>query len=178
MPIYEFEGHRPKIGANTFVHPTASIIGNVTIGERCFIGPGASLRGDNAQIIVGDGTNIQDNCILHGNNCILGPNCHLGHGAIVHGATLGEGILVGINAIVLDRAVIGDGCIIGAGAVVAPRAEVPPGKLLMGVPAAIVEDVSPERAEGRRRGTLGYQELAQRYLRAFKEIPLEEIRTK
>lgn len=144
MPLYEFGGRRPQIGAGSYVHPAA-----VLIGGRCFTGPNASLRGDTGTVTAGDGSNVQDNCVLHGRHCILGPNSHLGHGAEVHGVTLGDHVLVGINAIVLDRAVI------GAGAVVAPRAAVPARKLLMGVPAAIVSDVSPEREEDAWEDTRG-----------------------
>ena len=99
------------------MHKEATIIGNVIIGKNVYIGPGASLRGDWGQIIVKDGCNIQDNCIVHifqSKDVILQKNAHIGHGAIIHGANIGENSLIGMNAVIMDDANIGDECIIGA----------------------------------------------------------------
>lgn len=175
MPIYEFEGKRPRIAATAYLHPEAVVIGDVEIGADCFIGPGVVLRADFGSIRVGAGTNIQDNCVVHGNETVIGPNGHIGHNAIIHGATLGEHVLVGMGAIILDEAQIGDGCIIGAGAVVAPRAVVPARKLVMGVPAAIVSDVSPEREAGTWAGTRNYQTLPRRYRASLRPLSWEEV---
>jgi len=176
MPIYEFEGKIPKIGSESYVHPTAVIIGDVIIGDKCWIGPNVSLRADsNNKIRVADGSNIQDNVVIHGNTT-LGPFSHIGHSATLHGATLGEHVLVAINAVVLDGANIGDWCTIAAGAVVAPRAVVPPRKMIMGVPGAIVGDVPPLR-EGQFDETTGYLALVQRYKDGLREIPLEQAQS-
>ena len=172
MPIYEFEGKRPKIGGTSYVHPTAVIIGDVVIGERCWIGPNTTLRGDLNAISVGDGSNIQDNCVVHGNT-VLGDFSHIGHSVTLHGATLGEHVLVAINAVVLDGARIGDWATIAAGVVVAPRAVVPPRKMVMGVPAAIVGDVPPQR-EGGFDETTGYIGLVSRYKEGLRELTAEE----
>lgn len=173
MPIYEFEGKRPRIGASSYVHPTAVVIGDVVIGERCWIGPNVTLRADTNRIRVGDGSNIQDNCVVHGNTT-LGPFSHIGHSATLHGATLGEHVLVAINATVLDGARIGDWCTIAAGAVVAPRAQIPARKMVMGVPGAIVGD-APVTREDQFDETTGYLALVPRYRENLREISFEEV---
>ena len=175
MPIYEFEGKLPKIGTNSYVHPTAVIIGDVVIGERCWIGPNVTIRADLNKIRVADGSNIQDNCVIHGNTT-LGPFSHIGHSATLHGATLGEHVLVAINATVLDGAEIGDWCTIAAGAVVAPRAVVPPRKMVMGVPGAIVGNAPPDR-ELQFDENAGYLALVARYKDGLREVGLEEAQS-
>ena len=140
MPIYELNGKRPTIAGSSYVHPTAVIIGNVTIGEDCWIGPNATIRGDEHAIRIGDGSDVQDNCVIHGETA-LGPRCRMGHGAIVHGAALGEGVLVAMNAVVLDGVRLGAGVVVAAGSVVAPKAEVAERKVVMGVPGAVVGDL-------------------------------------
>ncbi len=172
MPVYEFEGKRPRIGSGSYVHPTAVIIGDVIIGDRCWIGPNVTLRADANKIRIADGSNIQDNCVIHGSS-VLGPFSHIGHAATIHGATLGEHVLVAINATVLDGAHIGDWCTVAAGAVVAPRAVMPPRKMVMGVPAAIVGD-APSAREAQFDETSGYLALVGRYKKGLREVTLEE----
>lgn len=178
MPFYEFEGKKPVIGSGSFIHPEAVVIGDVTIGEGCYIAPGAVLRGDWGSISVGKGCNIQDNCILHAGpdgKTILDDECHIGHGSIIHEATLGHHVLVGMGAIVQDRAHIGDGCVIGAGCVVLSDSQVPPKKLVVGVPGKVVSEVSEELKKLTWFGTRHYQALPGRYQKTFREIPLEEM---
>ncbi len=177
MPIYEFEGVRPRISRGAYVHPTAVIIGDVTIADRCWIGPNATLRADQGKIEVGFGTAVQDNCVLHGDNCILGAYSNLGHGAVVHGARVGEHVLIANRAIVLDGAIIGDWSVVAAGAVVAPRAIVPDGKMVMGVPAAVVSDTAPERRErfGSEDPDAGYRGMTTRYRDSLREVPLDQV---
>ena len=175
MPIYEYEGKRPRIGSTSYVHPTAVIIGAVTIGEGCWIGPNTTMRADEGTISMGDFSNIQDNCVVHGRNTILGRYSHLGHSCTLHGVILGEHVLVAINSVVLDGVEVGDWCTIAAGAVVAPGAKIPPRKMLMGVPAAIVGDVPP----GRERDfdwthSTGYLAAPKKYREGLKKISLEE----
>lgn len=177
MPIYEFGGGRPLIDPTSFIHPQAVIIGHVVIGPDCFIGPCAYLRGDWIAITVGEGSNIQDGCTIHGfpgTEVVLGPGSHLGHGCIVHGARLEENVLVGMNAVIQDGALIGAGSIIGSGCVVPAGFVVPKAKLVVGVPARIVGDVSPEQAAQKRKGTRWYQQLAARNLFDLREVPLSE----
>ena len=140
MPIYELDGKRPIIARSAYIHPTAVIIGDVTIGENCWIGPNATIRGDDHSIRIEDGSDVQDNCVIHGET-VLGPKCRMGHGAVVHGSVLGEGVLVAMNAVVLDGVRLGDGVVVAAGSVVAPKAEVAARKVVMGVPGAVVGDL-------------------------------------
>ena len=176
MPIYEFEGKRPKIGATSWVHPTAVIIGDVTIGERCWIGPNAILRGDMVKIRIGNGTNLQDNVVVHGNTT-LGDFCTVGHAAVIHGCTIGDHVLVAMNAVVLDGVKVGEWCTIAAGSVVAPRAEVPPYKMVMGVPGSVVGDIPRDRPERFNPETQeGYLTFPYRYPAGMVELTLEQVR--
>jgi len=169
VAIYEFEGMRPKIGATTYIHPSAEIIGDVTIGENCFIAPFASLRGDLGAITVGDGSDIQECCILHG-EVAIGKNNHLTHHAIVHVASTGDNVMLGMGAIIMDEAEVGEGCIVGAGALVLPGTKIPPGKTVIGSPARIIGDVS-ERAKAAYEEGLGhYHTFPTRYPKGLKQI--------
>src|SRR4051812_27065441 len=118
MPnIFEFNGYKPVIHESAFIHPNATVTGNVIIGKDVYIGPGAALRGDWGEIIIADGCNVQENCTLHmfpGQSVILEQSAHIGHGAVIHGAHIGANVLVGMNAVVMDRVVIGANSIIGA----------------------------------------------------------------
>lgn len=179
MPLYEFEGRRPTIGAGSFVHPDAVLIGNVQVGAGCYIGAGAVLRADWEDIVVGDGSNVQDRAVIHirgamaGNPSvptILGPNSHVSHAAVLHACTLHEHALVGIGAIVQDRCVLGVDCIVGAGAVLLEGTEVPARKIVVGVPGKVIGDVRDEMRAFWLEGTRMYQELATRSLAGLRRI--------
>ena len=173
MSIYEFEGKRPKIGETSFVHPAAVLIGGVTIGENCYIGPGAVLRGDFGYVEVGDGSNIQENCVIHTypeQTARLGQDSHIGHGAIVHGSKIKENVLVGMGAILHEGVEIGDNCIIGSGCVITANQIIPAGKLVLGVPGKIVGDVPPEMNQAKVFGTKLYQTLPRRYKATLKMV--------
>lgn len=177
MPVYRLGDKKPRIHPTTFVHPLASVIGDVVLGPGCYVGPGASLRGDWVSIRVGAGANIQDSCAVHGFpgvEVVLEEDSHLGHGCIIHGAGVGRDVLVGMNAVVQDEVVLGEGCIVGAGCVVAHGTVVPPRKLVVGVPGKVVEDVSPEMRDRKREGTRWYQDLARECLSGFGELSREE----
>ncbi len=179
MACYAFVGDRPSIHPTAFVHPTASIIGRVELGAGCFVGPFASIRADWLTIRVGAGSNVQDNCLIHGfpeDEVVLGEDSHLGHGCLIHGARLGRNVLVGMNAVVQDRVVVGDDVVIGSGCVVPMDMEIPPGKLVVGVPGRIVADVRPELAQMKRQGTRWYQQLAQAMREGLAPVDLEECR--
>lgn len=169
MSIYEFEGLRPKIPASSYVHPAAVVIGDVTIGENCFIAPFASLRGDLGAITVGDGSNIQEGCVLHGVT-VVGKNNHLTHHSIVHVATTGDNVMLGMGAIIMDYAEIGEGCIVGAGSLVLPGAKIPPGKTVVGLPGRVVGDVSERAKEDYKSGLGHYQSFPGRYPKGLKQI--------
>src|SRR5512147_762576 len=115
--IYEFQGVVPVVHASAFVHPNATVTGNVIIGRDVYVGPGAALRGDWGAIEIADGCNVQENCTIHmfpGVTVVLEPGAHIGHGAVIHGARIGANALVGMNAVVMDGAVVGAGSIVGA----------------------------------------------------------------
>lgn len=162
MGYYSFEGRIPRVAEGAFVHPEATLIGEVEIGEGCYIGAGARLRGDWGRIVVGPGTNIQENCVIHvkpEQTVVIGPACHIAHGAILHGPVLGYHVVVGMGAIIMDEAVLGDECCIAAGALVPARMHVPPGMLVMGSPGKVVGAVSKELRRHLLWGTALYQAL-------------------
>ena len=171
--MYEFEGKRPKIGETSFVHPAAVLIGGVTIGENCYVGPGAVLRGDFGYVEVDNGSNIQENCVIHTypeQTARLGRDSHIGHGAIVHGSQIRENVLVGMGAILHEGVEIGANCIIGSGCVITAHQLIPAGKLVIGVPGRIVGEVSPEMNQAKVAGTELYQTLPRRYKATLKLI--------
>jgi carbonic anhydrase/acetyltransferase-like protein (isoleucine patch superfamily) len=177
MPLYIFEGRKPKVGRTSYVHPTAVVIGKVTIGEQCFVGAGAVLRGDWGEIAVGDGSNIQENAVLHAGPesvTVLSLNSHIGHGAILHGCFLEEHVLVGMGAIINDGARIGTGSILGSGALVAPRTEIPPKSLAVGVPARVVREITQMQEDYAWAGTRLYQTLPERYDGSLEEVSLHD----
>ena len=150
-----------------WIAPNATVVGDVTLQEDVSIWYGAVLRGDSGAITVGRGTNIQDNCVLH-EKTTIGDGCTVGHGAIVHGCTIGNRCMVGMGAMVLTGAVIGDGCLIGAGALVTGKMNAPAGSVLLGSPAKIVKQITPEQMEEIRLDGENYIRLAQ--AQAIKEV--------
>jgi phenylacetic acid degradation protein len=177
MPLYSFEGRRPRIGKTSFVHEEAVIIGKVTIGEGCYVAAGAVLRGDWGEIEVGDGSNIQENVVIHARPesvTRLAADSHVGHGAILHGCTLEKHVLVGMGAILNDDVSVGENVVIGSGALIPPRQQIPPGVLVVGVPAKIVKELTPEMMEYALWGTRLYQTLPGRYHATLEKISLEE----
>ena len=147
-----------------YIAPNATVVGDVKLGENVNIWYGAVLRGDSGAICVGEGTNIQDNCVLH-ENTTVGKYCTVGHGAIVHGCTIGDECTIGMGAIVLTGAVVEDRCIIGAGAVVTGKTHAPAGSLLLGSPAKVVRELTPEQIAQLRQDAEHYIELAEKYLK-------------
>ena len=143
----------------TYIAPNATIVGDVTLGDRVGIWYGAVLRGDDGAIVIGDGSNVQDNCVIH-KQTTIGKNCTVGHGAIVHGCTIGDNTVVGMGAIVLTGAVIGENCVIGAGAVVTGKMNAPAGSVLLGSPAKVVKEVSEAQKQSNLHSAEHYLELA------------------
>jgi carbonic anhydrase/acetyltransferase-like protein (isoleucine patch superfamily) len=177
--IYEFNGYVPVVDISSFVHPQATVTGNVIIGANVYIGPGAAIRGDWGQIIIEDGCNVQENCTIHmfpGTTVYLRKNAHIGHGAIIHGADIGENCLIGMNAVVMDNVLLGAECIVGALCFVPAEMKVEPRKVLVGNPAKIIKDVSDEMIEWKTEGTKIYQQLPKDCFAGLKEVePLREI---
>ena len=162
--IYEFDGFIPVVDESAFVHPNASVTGNVIIGRDVYVGPGAAIRGDWGAIVIEDGCNVQENCTIHmfpGVTVVLEAAAHIGHGAIVHGARIGSNALIGMNAVIMDNATVGAGCIVGALCFVPADMQIPPRKVVVGNPAKIVKDVSDEMLDWKSNGTALYQQLPQ-----------------
>jgi phenylacetic acid degradation protein len=160
--IYQFNGYIPVIHESAFVHPQATVTGNVIIGRDVYIGPGAAIRGDWGEIIIYDGCNVQENCTIHmfpGKSVILHPSVHIGHGAIIHGAVIGRNSMVGMNSVIMDDVVIGDECIIGALTFIKAGEFFLSRSIIVGNPARIVKEVSDEMIEWKTAGTALYQKL-------------------
>lgn len=143
----------------TYIAPGAVVTGDVILEKDVNIWYGAVIRGDNGPITIGEGTNVQDNCVVH-DETTIGKFCTLGHGAIVHGCTIGDSCLIGMGAIVLSGAVLGEGCLVGAGALVTGKTNAPAGSVLLGSPAKVVKQLSPEQIQEQRQNALHYVQLA------------------
>ena len=146
---------------DNYIAPNATVVGDVTLGNDANIWYGAVLRGDSGPITVGEGTNIQDNSVIH-DKTVIGKFCTIGHGAIVHGCTVGDGCLIGMGAIVLNGAVLGEGCLVGAGAVVTGKIRAEAGSVLLGSPAKVVKQLTPEQILQNRHNAEHYVELAKK----------------
>ena len=179
MPCYAIEDLVPVVHPSSFVHPTAVLIGDVIVGENCYIGPNSALRGDFGRIIVEDGCNVQDTCVLHSfpnRDCVIESNGHIGHGAVLHGCRIGRNSLVGMNAVVMDNAVIGDESLVAATAFVKSAFECPPRSLVIGSPALVKRTLSDREVAWKSAATREYQALARRSSASLREvIPQTEI---
>lgn len=141
-----------------YIAPNATVVGNVELQKDVTIWYGAVLRGDCGKITVGEGTNIQDNAVVH-DETTIGKNCTVGHSAILHGCTIGDDCLIGMGAIVLSGAVLGTGCLVGAGALVTGKTRAEAGSILLGNPAKVVKTMTPEQLEETRKNAQHYIEL-------------------
>ena len=180
MPVYEFEGKRPQVARSAFVYPEATIIGDVIVGEGCYIGPGARIRGDWGAVVIGAFSNIQENCVIHSAPEVvtrLAARSHIGHGSILHGPVLDEHVVVGMGAVIMDNVSIGSGCFIGAGALITAGSVIPPGRLYVGVPARDSGAVSNKMAEFLAYATSLYMELPVRCFGGLQEVALADVRT-
>ncbi|MBI5000055.1 MAG: gamma carbonic anhydrase family protein [Euryarchaeota archaeon] len=165
MAAYEFEGKRPKAGSGSYIHDTADLIGDVTLGENCYVGPGARVRGDYGTIIVGRGTAIEDNCVLHarpGERLEIGKSVTVGHGAIVHNCTVRDFAVIGMGAVVSDYSVVGEWAVVGEGAVVKNKQEIPAKAIAVGVPAKVVGEIDDDFRTQWTKFKGMYEELARR----------------
>lgn len=177
--FYQFNGFTPVVHPKSFVHPQATIIGNVIIGKDVYVGPSAVIRGDWGEIIIEDGCNVQENCTVHmfpGTTTYLRMGAHIGHGAIIHGANIGANSLIGMNAVIMDEAEIGIECIIGALCFVKSKMVIPKRSLVVGNPAKIIKQVSDEMISWKTKGTKLYQSLPEICQETMKECsPLTEV---
>jgi len=160
--VYSFKGFIPVIHESSFVHSQATITGNVIIGKNCYVGPGAAIRGDWGRVIIEDGCNVQENCVIHmfpGVTVLLRENAHIGHGAIIHGATIGRNCLVGMNSVIMDHVQLEDECIVGALTFIREGEKIPTRSLIAGNPGKIIKQVSDEMIAWKTKGTELYQSL-------------------
>src|SRR6266508_2505836 len=160
--FYSFKNFVPVVHQSSFVHPLAAVTGNVIIGKNWYIGPGAALRGDWGGIIIEDGCNVQENCIIHmfpGITVSLKESAHIGHGAIIHGAEIGKNCLVGMNSVIMDNVELGDECIVGALSFIKEGEKIPPRSLIVGNPSKIIRKVSYAMIAWKTKGTKLYRRL-------------------
>lgn len=168
MTIYALGKHRPQFpdDGDYWVAPDANLIGRIILGSGASVWFGSTLRGDNEIINVGQGTNIQENCVLHtdmGYPMTIGANCTVGHKAMLHGCTIGEQSLIGMGATILNGAVIGKNCLIGAGALITEGKEIPDGSLVMGAPGRVVRQLDEKTISALLEAAIGYQKNMRRF---------------
>jgi carbonic anhydrase/acetyltransferase-like protein (isoleucine patch superfamily) len=172
--IYALDGILPEIDPSAWVAPDASLIGKVVVNAEASVWFGATLRGDNEEIRVGAGSNVQENCVLHtdmGYPLTIGANCTIGHMVTLHGCTIGDGTLIGMGATILNGARIGKGCLIGASALITEGKEIPDGSLVMGAPGKVVRQLDAE-AQGRLLlSASGYRANARRFAAGLSPAP-------
>ena len=172
MPVYSVDGLVPVIDPAAFVHPQAVLIGDVIVAARCYVGPGASLRGDFGRVIMKAGSNVQDCCVLHSfpdKDALLEEDAHIGHAAVLHGCTIRRGALIGIAAVIMDGAVVEAQAFVGASSFVRAGFVVPARTLVLGVPARVVRELTSEELAWKVTGTREYQDLALRCRKSLHE---------
>lgn len=172
--LYELGERKPILRGRCYLAPGCHVIGSVELGDRVNIWFNAVIRADHDRIVIGDGTNIQDGCVLHadpGVPLVLGRDVVVGHKAMLHGCTVGDGSLIGINAVVLNRARIGRQCIVGANATVTEGTEIPDGSLVLGSPARVIRRLSEEELASLAKGGPYYVENAARFEALLHPLP-------
>ncbi|MES2042173.1 MAG: phenylacetic acid degradation protein PaaY [Pseudomonadota bacterium] len=173
MSIYAIDGLIPVVHPTAYVHPSATLIGDVIVGPDCYVGPSASLRGDFGRIVLEEGANVQDTCVIHGfpgSDTVVEQDGHIGHGAVLHGCRIGKNAMVGMNAVVMDKAVIGESSIVAAMSFVKAGMDVPPRSLVMGAPARIARALRDEEIAWKNEGTAQYHALTRRSLASMQEV--------
>lgn len=180
MPLYELDGYQPDLDGDNhpnercWVAPCATLVGKVVLKRDANIWFGAVLRGDNEEIVIGEGSNIQDMTMMHtdmGYPLTIGSHCTIGHKAIIHGCTIGDNTLVGMGATIMNGAVIGNNCLVGAGALIAEGKVIPDGVLVLGAPAKVIRTLD-ENAKTQLTGAAHhYVENSKRFRRGMKRLP-------
>ena len=172
MPIYALADATPDLAPDSWVAPSADLIGAVRLGAGASVWFGAVVRADNGTIAIGARSNVQDGAVLHsdpGAPLTLGEDCTIGHRAVLHGCTIGDRVLIGMGATVLNHAVIAEDCVVGAGALVTEGKTFPPGSLIVGAPARAVKTLTDEQRAGLRMSAAVYVEKAKRYREGLQE---------
>ncbi len=173
MPCYAIDGVIPVVHPSSHVHPTAVLIGDVHVGPGCYVGPNASLRGDFGRIVLHEGANVQDCCVIHGfpdSETVVERNGHVGHGAVLHGCVIRHDALVGMKAVVMDGAVLGAYSILAACAFVKAGAQLPEKSLIAGLPAKVLRALGEDEIRWKLQGTRTYQALTARCLDSLVEV--------
>jgi carbonic anhydrase/acetyltransferase-like protein (isoleucine patch superfamily) len=166
VSLYKLDSRQPDIAPSSWIASSAQIIGDITIKSDASVWFNAVLRGDNENITLGEGSNVQDNCVLHtdmGYPLTIGKNCTIGHSAIVHGCTIGDSTLIGMGSVIMNGAVIGENCLIGANTLITEGTHIPDNSLVMGSPGKVKRALTPEDVSNVLRSALSYQANAQRY---------------
>ena len=173
MAIYELDGVAPQVHTQAWVAPSAQVMGQVSVGAGASIWFGTVVRGDTERITIGADSNIQDASVLHadaGQPLVIGERVTVGHQAMLHGCTVGDESLIGIGANVLNGAKIGKNCLVGAGALVTEGKEFPDGSMILGSPAKVVRQLTPEQIEGLRQSAQHYKTNAQRFAKTLRPL--------
>ena len=173
MAIYELDGVAPQVADSAWVADSAQVMGAVVLEQDCSVWFGAVIRGDTETIHIGRGSNIQDLSVLHADHgmpLIIGKDVTVGHQVMLHGCTIGDGSLIGIGAVVLNGAKIGKGCLVGAGSLVTEGKEFPDGSMILGSPAKVVRQLTPEQLEGLRSSAQHYVGNAQRFRSSLNKL--------
>lgn len=173
VKVYEINGVTPVVHPSAYVHPSAVLIGDVIVGPRCYVGPLASMRGDFGRLILEEGANLQDCCVMHGfpgDETVVEADGHIGHGAVLHGCRIKRNAMVGMNAVVMDRAVVGEQSIVAAMSFVKAGMLIAPRSLVMGAPAAVVRELSDKEIAWKSFGTRQYHNLTARSMQTMREV--------
>ncbi|MBM1312371.1 gamma carbonic anhydrase family protein [Sulfitobacter mediterraneus] len=173
MTLYALGDTRPTVDDDAWVAPDANVIGNVVLEAESSVWFGCTLRGDNEVIHVGQGSNVQENCVFHtdlGYPLTIGVNCTIGHKVMLHGCTIGDNSLIGMGATVLNGAKIGKNCLIGAGALITENKVIPDGSLVMGAPGKVVRQLDEAAFKGLTASAEHYTENAARFRRDLKPL--------
>ena len=177
--VYSINDIIPVIDPSAYVHPSAVLIGDVIIGPDCYVGPAACLRGDFGRLILKQGANVQDTCVMHGfpnTDTVVEEDGHIGHGAVLHGCRIERNAMVGMNAVVMDNAVIGENSIVAAMAFIKANAVIPPRSLVAGIPGKVIRELSDQEIAWKSEGTDTYKALAIRSRQSLQPAePLTEV---
>lgn len=173
MALYEFDGKKPDVPSDSFVHPQAVLIGDVRIGHECLIAPGVSIRADFGPIIIGDRSSVQDNAVIHvypGSQSIIENDVTVAHGVILHDVHIKSRCMIGIGAVVLFNVVCEEDVFVSVGSLVPRGMHIPAGKVVAGSPAAVTRDVTEKDKAAAREGIEAYRYLCRTYLATMKAI--------
>ena len=173
MAIYELDGVAPQVAGSAWVADSAQVMGKVVLAEDASVWFGTVVRGDTECIAIGAGSNVQDASVLHadfGQPLVIGERVTVGHKVMLHGCTVGDESLIGIGAVILNGAKIGRNCLVGAGSLVTEGKEFPDGSMILGSPARVVRQLTPEQIEGLRQSACNYMENARRFKAGLRKL--------